>query len=515
MLTKLILLILYFGVLFLIGYWSSRKVKDIKDYYVGGKNLGYWVAAFSTRATGESAWLLLGLTGLGAMVGVSAFWVVLGEFLGVFVAWFVMAKRFKKLSDHYDSITVPDYLVSRFQTKTNLLRSIAAVILSVFVIIYVSAQIDATGSAFEAFMGWNYYVGALVGFGIVTAYILFGGFIAVVWSDLFQGMLMFLGLTLLPIVGFFYLKNDVSLWTSLGEIDPALLNPWGAGGKNAINVATLLGYALIGLGFMGSPQLFVRFMSIKGETEINKGRWVAIVFTLLTDGAAVMIGIFARYFFTKAGVDVEAVLGTNGQNSLILLVDHLLPLFFTGIYIAVVLAAIMSTIDSLLVIASSAIVRDIYQQIFNPNISIKKLTGISSKVTFIMAVIAFCLAMTVALTTPDRTIFWFVIFGWSGIAASFCPTIILSLFWKGFTEKGAIAAMIAGFLSIPFFKFVMPHVVGIGIYFDKVAELGPSFAIGLLVGFVVSKIYPDRAVEQAFEKALITRVQEKGECKSC
>ena len=502
MLIKLVILFLYFAILFFIGYWSSRKVKDIKDYYVGGKKLGFWVAAFSTRATGESAWLLLGLTGLGAMVGVSAFWVVFGEVLGVFVAWFVMAKRFKKLTDHYDSITVPDYLVSRFQSKTNLLRSIAAVILSVFVIIYVSAQIDATGSAFEAFMGWNYYVGAAVGFAIVTAYILFGGFVAVVWSDVFQGMLMFFGLALLPIVGFFFLKDDNSLWASLEQIDPAFLDPWGAGGMNALNVATLLGYALIGLGFMGSPQLFVRFMSIRDETEINKGRWVAIVFTLLTDAAAVMIGIFARYFFTEAGVNVEEVLGNNGQNSLILLVDHLLPIFYTGIYIAVVLAAIMSTIDSLLVMASSAILRDVYQQIYHPNIDVKKLTALSSKVTFLMAITAFTIAMIVANVSPNRTIFWFVIFGWSGIAASFCPTIILSLFWKGFTEKGAIAAMIAGFLCIPFFKFVMPSIDGIGIYFDKVAELGPSFVVGLLVGYVVSKMYPDREVEEAFEEAL-------------
>jgi len=211
MLIKLVIIFLYFAILFGIGLWSSRRVKDIKDYYVGGKKLGFWVVAFSTRATGESAWLLLGLTGLGAAVGLSAFWVVLGELIGVTVAWLLMAKPFKRLSDNYGSITIPDYLVSRFQSKTNHLRILAAVILSVFVVIYVSAQIDATGSAFESFLRWNYYVGALVGFAIVLAYILFGGFVAVAWSDLFQGMLMFLGLFILPIVGFFYLKDGFPL----------------------------------------------------------------------------------------------------------------------------------------------------------------------------------------------------------------------------------------------------------------------------------------------------------------
>ena len=499
MFSKLLLLLLYFFILFLIGYWTSKQVKDIKDYYVGGKKLGFWVVAFSTRATGESAWLLLGLTGMGAMVGVSAFWVVLGEVIGVSVAWMLMAKRFKKLTDKFDSITIPDYLASRFQTKTHRLRFIAAFILSIFVIIYVSAQIDATGSAFEAFMGWNYYTGALVGFSIVVAYILFGGFLAVAWSDLFQGMMMFAGLTLLPIVGYFFLQEGFPIWEKLEQIDEGLVNIWGSGGLTSLNIAAIFGFIFIGLGFMGSPQLFVRFISVKDEKEINKGRWVAIIFTLLTDSAAVMIGILARYFFTEIGTDAESVLGNNAQNSLILLVEYLLPLFFTGIYIAVVLAAIMSTVDSLLVVASSAIVRDIYQQIYHPKISIKDLTSMSRKVTLLMAVLALTIAMIVAFSTPDRTIFWFVIFGWSGIAASFCPTIILSLFWKDLSETGAIAAMIAGFLSVPFFKFVAPTFDGIGIYFDKIAELGPSFAVGLLAAYFFSKWFPDKH----FDKSLL------------
>jgi sodium/proline symporter len=457
MAIKLLILFLYFGILFFIGYWSSRKVRDIKDYYVGGKKLGFWVAAFSTRATGESAWLLLGLTGLGAVAGVSAFWVVFGEVLGVILAWFFMAKRFKRLTDTYDSITIPDYLVSRFRTKSHLLRTISAIVLSVFVIIYVSAQIDATGSAFEAFMGWNYFIGAIVGFTIVVIYILFGGFVAVVWSDVFQGLMMFFGLVLLPIVGYF-MFTEGGLWSKIHSIDPGLLNPWGSGGLTGINVAVIIGYSLIGLGYLGSPQLFVRYISVKDETEITKGRWVAVAYTLFSDSAAVMIGIMARYFFTETGADVQDVLGNNGQNSIILMVDHLLPFLFSGIYIAIVLAAIMSTIDSLLVVASSAVVRDIYQQIMHPDLSIKSLTGMSRKVTFIMAILALSVALVVAITSPERTIFWFVVFGWSGIAASFCPTIILSLFWSGFTEKGAIASMISGFLSVPFFKFIVPTI---------------------------------------------------------
>ena len=211
MVTKYIILFGYFFALFLIGYFASKRIKNTEDYYVGGKKLNFWVVAFSARATGESAWLLLGLTGLGAMVGVSAFWVVLGEVIGVTVSWFFMAEKFKILTDKYNSITIPDYLVSRFKSTTHTLRIVAATALSLFVIIYVSAQIDATGSAFESFLGWNYFTGAIVGFLIVLAYIFTGGFVAVAWSDVFQGLIMLIGLVLLPIVAYFSISSDVSI----------------------------------------------------------------------------------------------------------------------------------------------------------------------------------------------------------------------------------------------------------------------------------------------------------------
>jgi sodium/proline symporter len=493
---KLFILAIYFGILFFIGWKSSKKVNNIKDFFVGGKKLGFWVTAFSTRATGESAWLLLGLTGLGAVVGVSAFWVVFGEVLGVSIAWIFMAKKFKRITDKYNSITIPDFLVSHFKSKTNHLRILAALFLSFFIIIYVSAQIDATGSAFEAFLGWNYFVGAIVGYAIVLFYITFGGFIAVAWSDFIQGSLMFLALCTLPFIGLFFLNQEMSFWQSIAHIDPSLVSVWGLGGFNSVNVATIIGYSCIGLAFLGSPQIFVRFMSIKNEAEIDRGKWVAIFFTFFSDCAAVLIGIMARYFFTKAGYDVEETLGNNGQNSLILVVEYLLPTAFVGIYMAVILAAIMSTVDSLLVLASSALVLDLYQKILNPTVSLKKLMKISRIATFVLASLALLVALLVAISTPERTIFWFVLVGFHGIAASFCPTIILALFWKRFTEKGAMAAIISGFLGVLFFKFIMPRLDGIGIYFDKIAKLARALLIGLLSGYLVSKLFPDKPVTE-------------------
>lgn len=470
----------------MIGYFASKKVKDIKDYYVGGKKLGFWAVAFSSRATGESAWLLLGLTGLGAMVGASAFWVVLGEVVGVSVAWFFMAERFKELSDKYNSITIPDYLVSRFNASGNTLRIIAATALSVFVIIYVSAQIDATGSAYEQFLHGNYFVGAIIGFCIVLIYIFTGGFVAVVWSDLFQGIVMLLGLVLLPIVAYYAIEPTVSVTQELVALDPFFLNIWGEGGFTTLNFFTILGYAAIGLGFMGSPQLFIRFMSIKDKSEIRKGRWVAMVFTIITDSCAVLIGMYGRYLLTSIGETPESILGNGAQNVLPLLVEKVMPLSLIGIYIAAVLSAIMSTIDSLLIVASSAISRDFYQQIFKPNKTEKQMTNISRVITLALALLALGLALVIAVSSPDRTIFWFAIFGWSGIAATFCPTIILSIFWEGFSEKGAIASMITGFLSVPLFKFGFTAIDSVGIYFDKLGELAPAFILAAIVGITTT-----------------------------
>jgi len=488
LITKYSILFLYFFILFLIGYFASKRIKNTEDYYVGGKKLGFWVVAFSARATGESAWLLLGLTGLGAMVGVSGFWVVLGEIIGVSISWFFMAEKFKKLTDKYNSITIPDYLVSRFKSTSHTLRIVAATALSLFVVIYVSAQIDATGSAFESFLGWNYFTGAVVGFLIVLAYIFSGGFVAVAWSDLFQGLIMLIGLVLLPIVAYFSISSDVSISQELTKLDPSFLNIWGDGGFNTINLFTILGFLFIGLGFMGSPQLFIRFMSIKSTSEIKKGRWVAIVFTLLTDSSAVLIGIFGRYLLTSIDANPETILGNGAQNVLPLLVERVMPLTLIGIYIAAVLSAIMSTIDSLLVVASSAISRDFYQQIFKPNKTEEELAKTSRIITLILAVFALIIALIVAIAIPGRTIFWFVIFGWSGIAATFCPTIILSLFWNKFNEKGAIAAMITGLLAVPIFKFGFTSLNGIGIYFEKLDVLGPSFLLSIIVGVIVSKL---------------------------
>lgn len=492
MLTKIIVLAIYVAILFVIGIVASKRIKSMSDFYVGGKNMGFWAVAFSARATGESGWLLIGLTGMGALAGISGYWVVLGELMGVAISWFFMAKLFKRRTDAYGSITIPDYLQSHFKSSTHTLRIIAASVLSIFTVIYVSSQIDATGIAFESFLGVNYFLGALIGFGIVLIYIFIGGFVAAVWSDFFQGLLMFFGLILLPIVVWFSMDHGTGIIAGLNVIDPALTDIWGGSEDVWMNLFTILGFSMIGLGFLGSPQVYVRFMSIKNEAEINKGRWVAIIFTLLTDAAAVTVGILARVLFTESGQDPEAVFGIGATDVLNMMTENFLPHVLVAIYVAIVLSAIMSTIDSLLIIASSAVTRDFYQKIFRPDLKDADLTGISKMVTIIMAVVALGIAMTIALVSPDRQVFWVILFGWSGIAATFCPVIILSLFWKGYSEAGAIASMISGFLSVILVKFIFQELDGIGVYFVQLDVLAPSFLVAMIFGWIFSKISPPK-----------------------
>jgi len=489
MLMKLLAFALYAGVLLAIGYAASKKMHDIRDYFAGGKKLGFINIAFSSRATGESAWLLLGLTGMGYTLGVKAFWVVVGELLGVGIAWIFMAKRFKRLTDKYDSVTVPDFLESRLRDTGHWIRLISCGALLIFVPIYAGTQVFAAGGAFYDFLGWNHYLGAAVGFGIVLLYITQGGFTAVVWSDVFQGSLMVIGLVALPIVGMLEIGGVTNVIGGLRDIDPGLLTVHAGKGWNLMTILSIVGLGMIGLGFLGSPQVFVRFIALKDEKQILPGTIVALTWTLLADGGAVLVGLTGRVLFTKADLG-----GGEGfaESILPVMSNTLLPAFFSGAFIAMVLSAIMSTIDSLLVLASSAAVRDYWQKTRHPDMPDDTLMALSRKLTIVLALFAFAIGIGILLYNKDEGIFWTIIFGWSGIAATFCPVIVLSLFWSKLTATGAKASMVAGFLSVSIFKFALPPLL-VGMGFDKMNDglaaldvLPPSFAVGMFVAIVVS-----------------------------
>ncbi len=496
--VQLSIVALYFLAVFGIGAVAARKIHDLKDFFVGGKRMSFWVVAFSARATGESGWLLLGLTGFGALMGMRAMWVVFGEVLGVALCWIWMSHRFKKMTDEFGSVTIPDFLESRLGDTTHLVRVISALALVIFPTIYISAQLDATGKAFESFLGWNYHAGLTVGFLVVLVYTVLGGFVAVAWSDLVQGVLMLIGLVVLPVVGIIELGGLGNLWTGLESLPGGLTSIWGSGGLGFGNVAGIIALFAIGLGYLGSPQIFVRFIALKDPRELNKGTIVAIAWTLLADTGAVFAGMAGRVMFDKVGLEGEALiqlLGAGCEKILPLMSGELFNLVISGCFIAIVLAAIMSTLDSLLLLAASAFVRDIYQKTIHPELSDEAMTRNCRKLTILISFVALGIALAVSALSPSRTIFWFIIFGWSGIAATFCPVMILALFWKGLNRAGAIAGMMTGFFGVIFFKFWPSWASALGVEeispllldFAKMEELAPSFFLSLVAALLVSR----------------------------
>jgi Na+/proline symporter len=262
-------------------------------------------------------------------------------------------------------------------------------------------------------------------------------------------------------------------------------------------VLIIVSYLAIGLGFLGSPQVFVRFMAIRDQDEIKAGRWVAIVFTIVTDGCAVLSGMLGYALLVGAGGDFSAVLGADGERVLPELVSHLFPAVIVGLYVAAVLAAIMSTIDSLLLVASSAITRDVYQQMWRPEARPEALMGMSRRTTLALATLALMMALTVSIISPDRTIFWYAIFGWSGIGATFCPVIVLALLWPRYNVWGALASMITGASCVPLFKFAVPLIPVWGPIVSQAEELAPSFLLALVAGMLATLATHDRTGDVA------------------
>jgi len=422
----------YFIVLVLIGIFSRQESDSVGGYYAAGKKLRYWIVSFSTNATGESSWLLLGLTGMGYAVGVHAFWVILGEVLGVAVSWIYMARRFKVYTDKYNSITVPDFLEDRFDDSRHIMRIISSIILATMVTSYVAAQLTATGIVFKSFFQVDFLTGTIIGLAIILFYTVIGGLKAVARADFMHGLLMLLGLIALPVVAIAHCGGFAEMFSVLESTDPNLLKLCGSYGFSTSGIISILSFLGVGLAFLGAPQLFVRFIAARDQTELIYGKYVAIPFILIIDAGAVLAGMAGRVLFPVLE-DQELIMPTISS--------ELFPALITGLFIAIVLAAIISTVDSLLILLSSAVIRDVYQKILRPEATQKRIVFLGKLMTVIVGIAAFWFSLV-----ESRLIFWFVLFAWSGIGCAFCPVVILSLFWKRTTKAGAIAGMCSGFL---------------------------------------------------------------------
>ena len=469
--TTVTVLIIYLGILAALAYWSRRETHTLSGYYLAGKKLPYWVVAFSTNATGESGWLLLGLSGMGYAVGVQAYWVVAGEILGIAASWWIIARRLKKFGDQTDAITVPDVLAAKFQDKWHLIRGIAVVIILVMVTAYVTAQMVASGKAFSSFLGMEYATGVIVGSIFIIGYTFVGGYKAVSYTDVVQGVLMLLGLIVVPAAAIYAVGGWGEVTSKLALQDPTLIDLFAVSDSGKPVLITIVSFLAIGLPFLGVPQLLVRYMSAHDDGEIKKARVVSLSVLLIFTAGAVTAGVAGRALFP--GLE-------DSETIFPLLSNKLFPEVISGMLLVVVLSAIMSTVDSLLLLASSSVVRDTYQKIIGSTRSEETLSGYGKIVTVIIGVIAVALAIQ-----EPRVIFDFVLASWSGLGSAFGPAMVGILYYKRITWEGVIAGMLGGFLaSVIWLKWFKDDYHGL---YEAIPGFIAGFALTYGVSWLMSK----------------------------
>lgn len=468
MAITLSVLFVYLAVLIGLAVWSRQESHSMQGYFLAGKKLPFWVVAFSTNATGESGWLLLGLTGMGFTVGAQAFWVVIGEVSGIAMSWLLISRKLKRISDEADAITVPDVLEARFNDHRHILRWISVIVILTMVCAYVTAQMAASGKALVGFADFDYVTAVIFGGVVIIAYTIVGGYKAVSYTDVVQGAMMLGGLIVVPAVAIYHAGGWSSVTSNLAAQDPALLSMTGVLDGGLPGWILLFSFLAIGLPFLGVPQLMTRFMAAKDDTELKKARVMSVTVILMFDVGAVLTGMAGRALFPDLP-DAETIFPH--------LARELFPPVMTGILMVVVLSAIMSTVDSLLLLASSAVVRDTMQKIFNSTRSDESLARIGKVATIMIGALGIVFAIE-----EVKFLFWFILFAWSGLGAAFGPVIICMLYDKKTTLAGAAAGMIFGFgvTVIWILKFKADTY---GLY-----EMIPGFFTGLVVTWVVSRL---------------------------
>lgn len=484
----LIAFIIYFALMVWIGFYFYHKSNNISDYFLGGRQLGSWVTALSAQASDMSGWLLLGLPAAAFWSGLSAAWIAIGLALGTYFNWKLVAVRLRKFTYVADdSITIPQYLQNRFCSKSTAIRSVCAVIIFVFFLVYTASAFSTGAKLFQYVFHFDYIVALTVGAVIIIAYTFLGGFLAACWTDFIQGMLMFCALIVVPVVAAFTTSGiSPELITSFGGTN--YLNLFAdASGKVAL--VTIVSGLVWGLGYFGMPHILVRFMAIKDSSMIKKSRIIAMIWVLISLCAAVFVGIVGIAFLGGRGIYADV-----GAAEVIFmdLVTRLFPGFIAGILLSAILAAAMSTADSQLLVAASAVSNDFYKALFRKDASDKELMWVSRAAVMVIAITAYLLALD-----PNSSVMGLVSYAWAGFGSSFGPVILLSLFWKRLTMKGAVAGMVVGGATVVLWEN-LPALAGTGLY-----SLMPGFALALIVIVVVSLIdkEPSKEVQDLFERA--------------
>jgi sodium/proline symporter len=502
--------IAYLAVLVVFGVLAFRRTRTFDDYYLAGRRLNPWVTALSAEASAESGWLLLGLPGQAFSQGIGAFWIALGCISGTFFNWTALAGRLRKITGFFRAITIPDYLESRFEDNSRVLRIISAILIAVFMSAYVAAQFVASGKALSVTFGLDYQTAVLIGGATILFYTMMGGFFAVAWTDALQALMMIFGLVLIPILGTIKLGGPAGVWSRLADVtasDSGFLSL--RVGKEGLALATfLIGMIGIGLGYPGQPHVLVRFMAIKKASLVKRSALLGVIWAVLALYGAVFVGLLARGILTSAPADPERVMP--------LLAIELLPAWLAGVMIAAAMAAMMSTADSQLLVASSSIVQDFYHKTFRREPDARMLVLLSRVVTLVVGAIAVLVALGQDPNNPVGVVFWLVLYAWGGLAASFGPVLVLSVYWKRVTRAGAIAGMLTGSAMVILWKNAcaisdalcgrVPGPMetmlrGFAAWSDWLYELVPGLVVSFIVVVVVSLLTrpPSDSVTQAVD----------------
>lgn len=475
--TILIVFILYFIIIIGIGYITSRGKLSHEDFLLGGKKLPGWALAFSERATGESAWLLLGFTGFVFTTGLSGIWVAVGISLGIIFSWLFLAKRFMQETDKHKVLTLPDYLASNFKEKAQLIRWVATILVASFFMFYVGAQFAGAGKLFLTSFNMDPILGIIISTIVVIAIAFFGGFISVVWTDMIQSIMMLVTLCILPIVALIYIStNDLSISQALVS-EGSSFNSWFGGATGfALGVLFFNNFSWF-FGYLGGqPQLSTRFMALKNEREAKQATTVAIIWTIMAYTGAFIIGLAAIAIYSQGSFsDVETILPV--------MIMDLMPPWIAGVLLAGILAAIITTANSQLLVVTSSVSEDIIRKSLGLKLTDRQLVW-TSKITIL---ISGMIGMVIALTS-ESLVYLIVSWAWSGVGGTLSPAILMTFFWKRYSSTGIIATIISGFIFT---------VLWISTPLDTIiTSRFSTFFIAAAFGIVFSLLFPDKKWEE-------------------
>jgi sodium/proline symporter len=452
-----------------IGLYASRfSSRGLAEYFLGGRTLKSFVVALSAVASGRSAWLLIGVTGMAYARGVSALWSVAGYIAAELILFLTVAKKLRQETGIGGAITLPDFFELRFKDSSSILRATSAVVILVFMVIYVAAQFDAGGKAFSASFGVSHREGVLFTALIVWVYTILGGFLAVALTDVLQACFMLVALLVVPTLAILDFGGAQTVFASIRLQDALLLDPF------ALTFGVLIGFLGIGLGSTGNPHILVRFMSIDDPKRLARAAFFGTTWNVLMAAGAIMIGLAGRAYFPEA----SALPRGDAENLFPYLAQlHLHPALF-GLVIAAILAAIMSTADSQLLVAASAAVRDLYERVLKKGkkLSEAHLVRMSRWMVSLLVLAALGLREFAA-----DLVFWLVLFAWGGLGAAFGPALIFSLYWRKTTKWGVLAGFIAGTTTTIVWNQT-PALKGI------VYEIVPAFALSCFLVYLVSRL---------------------------